>query len=259
MLAAPVEHVRRRTHRDVEGEDVLPRPGVEPVRVDADRQVVHDRDLPRRSVELEPDEPLQPRMEPHPIGVFGEDPRDAGAVGLATVGRPVAPPRTVLLGEHAPDGELAQRGRLVVVPTVELVPRGARPPDRLEDGALDPPDGIAVDLPALVEGASGRRSSLERVARVRRAGDVLDPQVQRVPIAAAGGKVGARLLGVRRGDRTHRVDEHETGPQLRSTTAPTGRGHRDRRSPSSATSGSRTAGRPIPSHAGREGGDNGAD
>ena len=91
--------------------------------------------------------------------------------------------------------------------------RGARPPDRLEDGALDPPDGIAVDLPALVEGASGRRRSLERVARLRRAGDVLDPQVQRVPIAAAGGKVGARLLGVRRGDRAHRVDEHETGPQ----------------------------------------------
>ena len=239
--------------------DVLPRPGVEPVRVDADRQVVHDRDLaapPRRvgarraiaaTRGTAPDRRVRRGSSRCRRRRAGDSRPASRAIAGRAARRGRTRPRT---GAARPAGRRTSRSNSVpCAPARQIVSRTGRLIRQTESRSISR---------RCVERASGRRRALERDARVRRAGDVLDPQIQRVSIATAGREVRARLLGVRRGDRAHRVDEHEAGPQLRSTTAPTGRGRRDRRCPSCATSGSRTAGQPIPSHADRGAGDIGA-
>ena len=85
VLAAGHEAVRRGADRGAGGQRVLPGPGVGPVGVHADRQVLHDSDLGRGGFELPLEEPLQPLVKAHARGVRLREARDIRQAGAAVL------------------------------------------------------------------------------------------------------------------------------------------------------------------------------
>jgi hypothetical protein len=88
-----------------DGQHVLPRPRVEAVRIDANRNVVNHGDAAREAAQLPIQEPLQPSMEVDPIvmlageAVYGGRPRPAVTLG------PSPPAGTKSLGQGIEDSE----------------------------------------------------------------------------------------------------------------------------------------------------------
>src|SRR5690606_19086259 len=68
VLAESVELVRRGADTHTWGEQVLPRPGVEACRVEADRHVLHEHRAGGDAVELEAAQPLQPLVVADAVG-----------------------------------------------------------------------------------------------------------------------------------------------------------------------------------------------
>src|SRR5690606_13238320 len=89
-------------------QEVVPDPGVEAIGVDADRQVLEHRDVAANGRELLLDEPLQPRVEPHPVRELPGRGGDAGPVRVGEVVRPLPPAGTVAFGHR---GRGRGRGR----------------------------------------------------------------------------------------------------------------------------------------------------
>ena len=179
VLAAGVELVGRSPDRGAVGVDVAVGPRVGSVGVDADGEVVHERELARRDLELAVERPLHPRVEAHAFGV------DVAAL----------PPGAERRVAHEGIAELGD------VP-VERVITGEAIPRRLERLELQPEDRVAVDVAV-------------RVHRPCRAVQLLvvHPEVQQVPEAATARVVGARLLRHAGRGRVQWAHEHHARPE----------------------------------------------
>ena len=134
VLAELVELIRRRSRGDTEREDVLHRPCVGSVRVNPDREIVHDPEFHARShsrrlrggqliVELPP----QPPVKVDGLGVLGGKRGDRGACGAGEFLGPVVPVRSVPLRQRTPDREVVEAAAfaLAVAPCTP-----GRPADR---------------------------------------------------------------------------------------------------------------------------------
>ena len=119
VLPQGVVLVRRCAHRHVGGEHVLPGPGIGAVRIDADGEVLHHRQLGGCPCQLRVEEPLQPLMEADAVGTFGREPRHRRSIGTAILGGPRLPSPAVVLGQCAEDRELLQGIALLVAIAVE--------------------------------------------------------------------------------------------------------------------------------------------
>ena len=215
-LALRVERVGRRADGHARGEQVLPQPGVGAPRVEAHRQVVHERQMGRRRRQLLVEEPLEPLVVAHAVLVHGAEVGRLGAVGAPVGGRPPPPVGTVALGEGAVRGPVDEPLALVAAPLFEAGRSTGALPAALEGGSLEAKDGVAVDQAVLVAGPAGGGGGLEVGGPARH---VLHAQVEGVAEAAAAREVGARLLGNGRCRRVQGVHEHEPGPELRRPTA----------------------------------------
>ncbi len=115
VLAELVELVGRRPHRHPEGQHVLKRPRVRAVRVDADREVVHDAEGHARlqsgglnAGQLVVQLPLQPPVEVDGRGVLGGERGDGRTCRVVQLDGPPVPVVAVLLGQRAPGGEVVE-------------------------------------------------------------------------------------------------------------------------------------------------------
>jgi hypothetical protein len=70
---------------------------------------------------------------------------------------------------------------------------------------------IAIDNALLIEGATGGGETLQIGAQCGSPRDLLHTQVQQVAIAAATGKIGARLLREDREGSTQGIDHEQVG------------------------------------------------
>src|SRR5665647_2577351 len=115
VLAELVVLVRRGTDGDPAHEGVGQSPGVRPLGVDADREVVNDPQrhtgflgLTLDCAKLLVDDPLQPAVELDVVGDLVAQRLDGWAAGVMQLGGPLAPGQSVLLGQRAPRGEVEQ-------------------------------------------------------------------------------------------------------------------------------------------------------
>ena len=216
VLAPGVELVGRGADGHVEGEDVLPQPGVGAARVDPHRQVVHHRHAGRRRrLQLEVDQPLQPLVEPDPVGMGPAVGRHLGPVGVAELLRPRLPVAAVLLDQGAEGGVGVEGVALRLPPAVEVGVAGEGVPHLAEGVELEPPHRVPVDQPLPVEGPAGGGQLVEAVAEGGAGtGHVLHPQVERVAEPAAAREVGAGRLGEPGGGGVERVDQDQARAQL---------------------------------------------
>ena len=214
VLPAGVELVGRRAHRDLAGQQILPAPGVGPRDVEADGEIVHDRDRLRGLLELRVELPLQPGVEVHPLAVRDPEGRGPGAVGAPHLGRPAAPVLAVALGQRAVGGEVDQRLALPRPVPVEAGLAFEAREDRLQRLHLEPKDRVAIDPAAGVERVPGGDPALA-VARVQvlPTQNLLDPQEERVAEPAAGRIVGAGLDRRDRRGGAERVDHHHAAAE----------------------------------------------
>ncbi len=215
VLAPGVELVGRGADGHVEGEDVLPQPGVGAAWVDPHGQVVHDVDAGgRRRRQLEVEQPLQPLVEPHPVLVLPPVGRHLGRIGVTEAIGPPSPVLAVLLDQGAEGGVGLQRVGLPLPPPVEGGVAGEHGPQLLEGLELEMPHRVPVDAPLPVEGLAGRGELLEAPARqIRRPRHVLHPQVERVAEPPAAREVGAGRLREAGQGRVQGVDQDEAGTQ----------------------------------------------
>ncbi len=214
VLAAGHEAIGRGADRGAGGQRVLPGPGVGPVGVHADRQVLHDSDLDGGGLELPLEEPLQPLVKAHARGVRLREARDVRRVGTAVLRRPRVPAATVALGQHAKGRELAKACTAFSNPTLEVrAGRRALRPQPLQRLHLEVEYPRAVDHALGAEGAAQRRQPLELGAERRGLRHVLDPEIERVHEAAARRVIGARLLRAKGQRRDERIYQYRARAQ----------------------------------------------
>ncbi len=127
--------------------------------------------------------------------------------------RPAPPSRAVTLRQGAEGGELLESPALpgAVGGQASVLPA---PPQRVERRHLEPEHGIAVNPALGGESAALSGEPLHVEPRLRRPGHLLHSEIERVPIAAAGRKVWARLLPHERERRVKGVQDDRAGPQL---------------------------------------------
>ena len=192
-------------------EDVLPHPRVGAVGIDADRQVLHERDLRTRGAELTIDQPLEPRVECHAIRVLVGEAAHAVGVGSAMLDRPRLPLASMLFSKRAEDCVLVQSGALRAV-RVERRVAGESAPEPLQRTHLQREDAIAIDLALGVQRVAFFDERREPRPLVARAGDVFDADVQRIPEAPAARIVRARLLRHGDGRRGQWIEQDQLRP-----------------------------------------------
>ena len=170
-------------------------------------------DVGRGGLELAVDQPLQPLVEPPAAVPVAPDVGDVGPLRVPGLLRPLVPVGTVLLGQHAERGVVAQGLALPLPPPVERRIASEALPELLQRLHLEAEHRVAVDAAVGVERPPRRG---QRVEPVQGGGavDVLHPQVQRVSEAPAAREVGTGRLGQRRVGGVQRIDEDEAGPQL---------------------------------------------
>ena len=261
VLPLEREVVGRRPHRDTLGQHVLPCPGVGALAVEADGEVGHQAKGPPGASQLLVEQPLEPGVKRDPLPLLGGEARDRGRRGMPVLGRPAPPPRPVTLGERAEDRELLEASALPgAVARERGAPAAPSRPELVEGRHLQPEHGVPIDPALGVEGTPLGGQPLHVEPGLRRAGHLLDPEVERIPVAAARGEIRARLLRHERERRVERVQDDRARPERRSRTSRRAAGdRRGRRSPSSPGTGARRAGSPSPrSGALRGGGSAGA-
>ena len=155
VLPELVELVRRRTRGDAEREHILQRPGVGPVRIGPDGEVVHDaqrhsrphrRRLRRGQLIVEL--PLQPAVKIDGVRVFGGEVGDRRACRVGECLGPLVPVGAVLLGQRTPDREVVEAASLTLAVrrVRQLTPGGTlNPVHALQGGSLGFPCRVAVD------------------------------------------------------------------------------------------------------------------
>ena len=240
VLPLEREVVRRRPHRDALGQHVLPRPGVGALAVEADGEVGHQAQGPPGASQLLVEQPLEPRVERDALPLLGGESGDRGRRGMPLLRRPALPPRAVTLGERAEDRELLEAPPLSgAVAREPGVTRCAARPQVGEGRHLQPEHGVPVDPALGVEATALGRQPLHVEPGLRRAGHFLDPEVERIPVAAARGEIRARLLRHERKRRVERVQDQRARPERRRGPAATCR--RSARSPIPQLSRDRSA------------------
>ena len=128
---------------------------------------------------------------------------------MAILDRPSPPVLAELLGQHAVDGKPPQPVALLATVFVEMRVAGEISPNRPQCLLFQTEHRIAIDHPPGVQGPAGRGQLRQLGTEAFRAGHFLDPQVERVAIAAAAGMIGTALLrqhgrrGVQRIDQQH--------------------------------------------------------
>ncbi len=170
VLPELVELVRRCARGDAEREHILQRPGVGPVRVDPDGEVVHDAELHARPhgrrlrrgqlvVEL----PLQPAVEIDGVGVLGGELGDRGACRVlrAASGQSM-PIGAVLLGQRTPDREVVEAAPFALAVRRRTPADG--PPDRLTRYTLSSAARLAFHAASRSIRSERRASVLRRSA-----------------------------------------------------------------------------------------------
>ena len=205
VLAPGVELVGRGADGHVEGEHVLPQPGVGAAGVDAHRQVVHDRHAGRRRrLQLEVDQPLQPLVEADPVGGARarRPPPRAGRGGGSSSGHACQSP-AVLLDQGAEGGVGVERRALRRPPPVERRIAGEGVPHLLEGVELEPPHRVPVDEALAVEGPAGAGQLVEAAAEGGRARRARPPPAGRAGCGSGGcsGSRGWPTAGSRGGRR----------------------------------------------------------
>jgi hypothetical protein len=132
ILAVRVELVRGGADSHVAREHVLPEPGVGAVRIDPDGEVVDERYLAVRRLELDVEEPLHPLMEANAIGVIRAPARHCRIVRVRVLRRPRRRSAVVPLVQRHIRGEVLERGALRAYVRLEIRGPSIRLPDRLE-------------------------------------------------------------------------------------------------------------------------------
>ena len=187
VLPELVELVRRRARGDAEREHILQRPGVGPVRIHPDGEVVHDAELHARPhgrrlrrgqliVEL----PLQPAVKIDGVGVLGGEVGDRRACRVCEFLGPVVPVGAVLLGQRTPDREVVEAAPLTfaVRGVRQLTPGGTLSRvHALQRGPLGFPRRVAVDevgVPCAVAKLGARLADAAAMTHVGEFGYRLD-------------------------------------------------------------------------------------
>jgi hypothetical protein len=127
---------------------------------------------------------LDPFVECDPWRQLLPRPLDAIPSRMAQGLRPPAPLRTVNLRDGVERREVAQGATLVFDPAGHAPGIRGRLEDRLEGLHLQGKDGVMVDVPALVQGASLLGQGSDAILDSFRALHLLDPQVQKIPKAS---------------------------------------------------------------------------
>ena len=118
------------------------------------------------------------------------------------------------LGECAEDRELLEASTLPgAIASEPIRAGGAARPQPAEGHHLEPEHGIAIDPALGVESAPLDCQPLHVESGLRRTGHLLDPEVERIPVAAARGEVRARLLRHERKRRVERVQNDRARPE----------------------------------------------
>ena len=221
VLPVLVVRVRRRPHRDALGVGVPEGPGVGPVRVHADREVVHDPQAHAGLLaghlgggQLLVQHPLQPADEVDLVGVQGAELPDRGRRRMLQLDGPVGEVRAVVLTQHGPLGEPLQS---LAGPPAE---RGERQPaPRRTRHAVDDPQRLPLGGPGRVPldglpGLGGLQTGPERgdggaltVVQSDRLGDPLRSDVEGVEEAPGARQVRRRLHRRHRLGGVQRVDQ----------------------------------------------------
>ena len=216
VLPVEREVVGRRAHRDALGQHVLPRPGVGALAVEADGEVGHQAERPPGPSRAARRAATGPRRETRPAPARSAAKRaTAGDAGMPVLGRPAPPPRPVTLGERAEGRELLEAPPL---------PRAvAREPGDVRPRRAPQRSSRAVVFSRNTASRSIRRSALRprpwaasrstSSPASARAGHLLDPQVQRIPVAAARREVRARLLRDYREHGVERIQDRRRPPR----------------------------------------------
>ena len=206
VLARWIEVVGRSSDPRARGDHVLPQPRVRAVGREADSKVVDQGQLTSGTGELGVERPLQPAVEVDPRTIGLEQSANGATVSPSIPRRPRAPGAGVALGEDAEAGVALEQEALACDVGVEAGIATEARPERVERAQLQWHDQVAID--------ERRAPQALRVAHeptddgvIACAGEVLNPEVQRVSIEAAGREVRARLLGRARAHGVQRVDQ----------------------------------------------------
>ncbi len=231
VLAQGIVQVPGGAHGGVQRVQMLVRPGLRALEVDAHRHVqveAHRQILGIRLVgrvgELLRRQPLQPAVEIHPVRVVCGEPDHGGGRRILVDSGPASPPpdsrilSAEMLLQRLEQSVAQQRIPLrLAEPPKGLRPRGAGTcPElgegKLQDFPLELGDRRVVHQRPLLQGANPPAGVLVFETRpgrtaVRHLGDPLDIEKQRVQKQAAGRRVGA---GVLRPIRKHGVQRTDT-------------------------------------------------
>ncbi len=172
-------------------------------------------------------QPLDPGVEPGPLGQRPRRGQPRSVAGVGEFGRPAAPVRAVHLGQRAPACPGREFGSLALgEPPVAGFPlRWA--PGRTDEFECEPfgcPDPVPVDQVRRGAGSLQRLGELVDVLPLRRIQvlvlrDVFDPQVQRAQVPTAHRQVRGVAHRADRLGRVQRVDQDEAGAELASRPA----------------------------------------
>ena len=218
VLPLAVEVVRRGADPHPERHGVLPQPGVGAAGVDAHGQVLHQVEAGAGRGQLRLGQPLQPAVVPDSVGVLGGEAGHRRRVGPAVLLRPVDPGAGEPLGHGAVGGEVAEGLAVLVRGRCRSPDRRPSPeplPEVLERGSLQLPHPPAVDAAVGVErpALGGQGGQIESVvAGLGGSGDVLDPEVERVPETPARRVVRTRLREVGDGG-VQRIEQAHAGAE----------------------------------------------
>src|SRR5207253_7160220 len=137
----------------------------------------------------------------------GAEARHRGRGRMAVVDGPSVPPPAVMLGaggkRRKVDDRRALGGRVALEARLAVEPR----PEHFERLHLEPEYSVAIDAAVGVERAREPGEALEVGPSCRGARHLVDAQVDRIAVAAARRKVGARLLRHDRKRGVQRIDE----------------------------------------------------
>jgi hypothetical protein len=161
VLALGVEVVGRGSNGDAGRQQVLPEPGVGAGRVGADGEIGDERDLGRRGLELDLEQPLEPLMETNAVRGGSAELCDLWRVRMPEAFGPGRPRAAAPLGEHAEGGEGLEAVALPFAERLVLRGRLGLLPDPFQRRQLERVDGVAVDMAGRKQFAAGRCQRLE--------------------------------------------------------------------------------------------------
>ena len=211
FLTLRIELVGGSAHFHAFGEELLPNPtvgaaGIDPHRGIAD-QAVRSAGFPELLVQ----EPLQPLVKAHALGVRGAKTFDLGTTRVTKPSGPSVPVVAVGFGEHRERRErLEQRGLFRAV-RVEVGRASKSAEQRAQGLHFQLENRVAIDARLLREQGACSGQRRDDGAECARAWHLFDAQVQRITKDAAARIIRARLLRQRGERRMQRV--HEDHPR----------------------------------------------